>query len=793
MKKGILLFALTAMQISLIFAQTASLKGTIKGADEALSGVNVVLSNTAFGTVTDAAGNYKLENLPAGDWTIQISFIGYRKQEIPVSLTAGATLTQDFIMQEDVLGLEAVVVSATRNTVPLHEAPVIVNRIDDRIFERTQSLSLSEGLNFSPGLRLETNCQNCGFTQLRMNGLDGPYTQILINSRPIFSALMGVYGLDMIPANMVERVEVIRGGGSALYGGNAIGGTVNIITKDPLFNSFEIGTNLAYTNLEQPDRTLSLNGAIVSDDLRKGLSFYAYNRDRLPWDANGDDFSEITKLQNTTFGFDAFYKPDEWSKIKLNVFSISEFRRGGNRFDLPPHQTDITEQLDHKILGSGLSYERFSKNYKHKFALYTSMQLTDRSSYYGGGGRVLGPQDVLTESDLLAINAYGQSEDLSLIGGLQYSHDFNEHWLLTAGGEYQYNDVLDKMPGYNREIDQQVGVAGSYVQLQWKPTDKWLLLLGGRYDRVKVDGVYGLDVEKFADSKTFNIAVPRFTAMYSITPDWKLRASYAQGYRAPQAFDEDLHIETVGGAALFTRLDPNLEIERSNSLNASLDYTFRKGKFESNFVLDGFYTRLNNPFITADQEELPSGVAIVTKRNGGGAVVSGLNAEANLAFSSKFVVQLGATLQSARYDDSEEIWTPAEPTDTNQDSVITTINILRTPTAYGFITANWVPVKRLSLSLSSVYTGAMNVPHTIDPETEYTIIERTPSFLELNFRIAYKLNLSKQFYTDLFAGVQNIFNSYQDDFDLGAERDSNYIYGPSRPRTAFFGLKFHFE
>ena len=91
---------------------------------------------------------------------------------------------------------------------------------------------MAEGLNYSPGLRIEDNCQNCGFTQIRMNGLQSHYTQILINSRPVFSDLAAVYGIELIPANMIERVEVVRGGGSAMYGSNAIAGVINIITKE---------------------------------------------------------------------------------------------------------------------------------------------------------------------------------------------------------------------------------------------------------------------------------------------------------------------------------------------------------------------------------------------------------------------------------------------------------------------------------------------------------------------------------------------------------------------------------
>ncbi len=796
MKKNfnIYFYSLLALLFSqTLAAQTGTIKGTVKYQEEPLQVATVAIVNAPYGAVTDEKGEYMLTDIPPGEIKLEVSLIGYRTQSITLQLREGETLRQDFSLEKDVLRLDDVVVSATRNAVPTHRAPVIVNRIDDRIFQQTQSISLSEGLNFSPGLRLENNCQNCGFTQLRMNGLDGPYTQILINSRPVFSSLAGVYGLELIPTNMVEKVEVVRGGGSALYGGNAIAGTVNIITKDPISNSFEVGTNLGLIDGDTPDRAISVNGSIVDNKLKKGLSFYAFNRNRDHWDANGDGFSEITLLKNTTFGLDAFLNPDKYSKIKLNLFNISEFRRGGNRFDLPPHQTDITEQLDHRILGGNISYERFSKNFKHKFSIYNSITHVERLSYYGGGGRILGPGDQLTEEDLLAINAYGESEDISLVSGIQYAYEFSKEWLLTAGAEFQYNDVLDEMPGYNRQIDQQVSTLGSYGQLEWKPIEKWSFLLGARYDQTNIKGTYALDVERFTNDQDFGVFVPRFTAMYSMSSGLNMRLSYAQGYRGPQAFDEDLHIETVGGAALFTRLDPNLEIERSNSVNASLEYTYRKGLFESNFVVDGFYTHLENPFINANQVELPNGIAVITKRNGSGATVAGVNLEANLAFSDQLIIQAGGTVQMAEYDEAEELWAPEEVTDSNQDSILNTNDLLRTPNVYGYLTTTWNPTQALSLSASSVFTGPMDVPHVIDPDTEFTILERTPSFFELNLKGTYTFKLDEDFDFDLSVGVQNLFNSFQDDFDVGPDRDASYIYGPVRPRTIFVGVKFHFE
>jgi outer membrane receptor for ferrienterochelin and colicins len=784
--KILLTLSLCCLVTTLSIAQNARIKGEVSAEGRPLELATVGIPSLQVGVISNEAGFFELDNLLAGNYTLEVRSIGYQTLRQELILKANTELELNLVLRPDWLGLEQVVVTATRNEVPVYKAPVIVSRISNRTFETTQILSLSEGLNFSPGLRIENNCQNCGFTQVRMNGLDGPYTQILINSRPVFSALAGVYGLDMLPANMIDRVEVVRGGGSALYGGSAIAGTINIITRDPVVNRMEAGLNYGFTNLEAPDRTLTLHGSVVNEALTRGASFYAFNRDRQPWDANNDGFSEMTLMQNNTFGFDAFWNPDSRSKIRLNAFSIREYRRGGNAFERPPHQADVAEQLDHRILGAGLSYERVSADLKHRWSVYGSAQQVWRDSYYGAGGRILMPGDSLTAEDLLAINAYGASSDQSLVGGLQYSVDLAEAWLLTAGTEGQHNAVTDRMPGYGRRIDQQVSVWGSYAQLEYQPIDRLSVLMGGRFDYLRIRGEYLLGAEGFGEEKLLPVLVPRLTLLYAARENLKLRAAFAQGYRGPQAFDEDLHIETVGGAARFTRLDPALEMERSNGFTASVNYSGMLGGVHSNLVLEAFHTRLLNPFITSDPVELPSGVAVLTKRNGSGARVQGFNAEANLAFSARLRAQTGFTLQSARYDKPELIWQSEE---VGGEAVFTS-NLLRTPWAYGYFTAEHLLWKALRVSLSGVYTGRMEVPHVIDPDTEFTRIERTPRFFELNTRISYEFRPADSYQIQVFGGVQNLFNSYQRDFDLGPERDASYVYGPARPRTLFVGAKF---
>ena len=223
--------------------------------------VSVVLKNSTTGTSSDENGNFSI-NVPAGKQTIVVQAIGFKTQEKNVNVPENGKVHVDFNLEESVFGLNQVVVSATRGMQKRTEAPVIVTVTNSEVLQKAQAISLSEGLSFQPGLRMETNCQNCGFSQVRMNGLDGAYSQILMDSRPIFSALNGVYGLDQIPTNMIERIEVVRGGGSSLYGSNAIAGTINIITKEPVADSFEINTHYGLIDGTSPDKALTLNGTV---------------------------------------------------------------------------------------------------------------------------------------------------------------------------------------------------------------------------------------------------------------------------------------------------------------------------------------------------------------------------------------------------------------------------------------------------------------------------------------------------------------------------------------------------
>ena len=209
-----------------------------KGTENSLPYATILIVETGQGTVSNEDGEFRFKKVPAGKYTLRVQLLGYETQEKKVTVSNDFTVDVHFLMSDESIMTDEVVVSANRNETSRKVAPVVVNVMNARLFESVNSTDLAKSLNYQSGLRVENNCQNCGFPQVRINGLEGPYSQILINSRPVVSALSGVYGLEQIPVNMIERVEVVRGGGSALFGANAVGGTINIITKDPINNSF---------------------------------------------------------------------------------------------------------------------------------------------------------------------------------------------------------------------------------------------------------------------------------------------------------------------------------------------------------------------------------------------------------------------------------------------------------------------------------------------------------------------------------------------------------------------------
>ena len=775
MKKYILLLVLmvmgTALSVYAVEVNPVKHGNVIRGhviekySEEHLPYATILIVETGEGTVSDETGHFTFKKVPKGVYTLRVQLLGYAMEEKKVTVSPEYTTDVHIAMVEETITTDEVVVSANRNEVSRKMAPVVVNVMSAKLFETVNSTDLAKSLNFQSGLRVENSCQNCAFPQVRINGLEGPYSQILINSRPIISALSGVYGLEQIPTNMIERVEVVRGGGSALFGANAVGGTINIITKDPVSNSFQVSSTMSCMDGESWEQYMGANASLVSKDNVYGIALYQTYRNRNPFDVDGDSFSEIGKLNMNTFGLRAYYRPTQFSRLNLEYHTTNEFRRGGNKFDLEPFETDITEQTKHVINSGGLTYDIFWKEYKHKLSFYTSAQHVDRNSYYGA------QQDP---------NAYGKTKDLTFVGGGMYVGNFNKVLFapatFTAGLEYQHNKMHDIMAGYNRDLVQKVKIASAFFQNEWKMND-FTLLAGFR-----------LDDHNLIDNLIFS---PRVNLLYKPSDAVQGRLTWSTGFRAPQAYDEDLHITAVGGEGVLIRLAEGLKPEKSNSFSGSVDLSGQIGHFQTNLLIEGFYTSLNDVFYLQNVGTDEHGNALQERRNGSGAEVYGVNIDGKIAHGRDASLQMGFTVQRSRYKELT-FWSEDE-------SVAGTRNMPRTPDCYGYFTFTMAPFHNFDASLSGVYTGRMHVPHfaptdEIPADFPHTYIRKdelvhTPDFFDFNLKLNYTFVLNEHLKLQLNGGVQNMFNAFQKDLDKGTYRDSGYFYGPTQPRTYFIGFK----
>ncbi|ALM20582.1 TonB-dependent receptor [Nonlabens sp. MIC269] len=765
--------------VSLAQSPSLTIKGKVLSDKDPVVLATVVVKETNTRAFTNIDGEFYITLDEKGVYTLYISASGYRNSTQTINLSQEEN-SFEFTLTKDALGLDQVVVSATRNRVERKKAPVVISSISTRLLNATQSTTLADGLSYAPGVRVENNCQNCGFTQVRLNGLQGAYTQILLNSRPVFTSLLGVYGLEQIPVNTIDRIEVVRSGGSALYGSNAIAGTVNVITKDPVLNTWEIGSTISSIKGEALDRNLNFNSSMVADDLQTGVTLYGSYRNRDAYDANDDGFTELVEIDNTTVGAKAFLKSHERSRISLNLNAIKEYRRGGNRLDLAPQFTDITEELQHDTFIGGADYEWESTDYSHKLQAYTSTSYTNRDSYYGGLGGSRTRQD-----SLIANNAFGTTKDLAWVTGVQHTKSFTRD-VITTGLEYVTTNTEDEIPGYNRSIDQQVNTIGFYSQYEWKPTEKVTALLGARFDHVNVDGKYSVGTVLREVSIDQTAISPRLTMSYDLTKQIKLRAGYARGFRAPQAFNEDLHISSVGGEQLFVILSEDLKTEYSNAFTSSFNYSLSKNLLQLDFLVEGFYTTIQDPFTQVSTgATLNNGSILEEVRNGSGATVFGSNIEIGVSPSSDWRFQIGATYQKSRYDDEQLLF---ESDGTLGESDIFIDEFVRNPNWYGFLNATWLPSEKFNIDLTSTYTGRMNVPRVVS-DSGFLQINRSNPFLDMNLKVETHFDYSDDFMITISGGVRNMFDSFQDDFDTGATRDSDYVYGPMAPRTVFLGIK----
>lgn len=572
---------------------------------------------------------------------------------------------------------------------------------------------------------------------------------------------------------------------------------MNVITKEPKINSFSvdgrygvIGVSNKHGTVPAGDVQLNLNASVVTADNKTGAYIYGMFHDRDDFDENGDDFTEMVTMDNTTFGFKACHKPGSRSKISLDGYRISEFRRGGNKLDYLPHEADLCEQVEHKITGGNLAFDLFTNDKYDKLSLYAAAQVVDRDAYYGA------QQDS---------NSYGHTDDFTSSLGGQYVVNASEFLFAASttvfGIDNNTNVINDQKLGAGGEANttlthQLVNTLGTFIQHDWKG-EKVNIAIGFRFDNYVIKDLNDQDVNNTSNYNNMVLA-PRLSLLYKITPNIRWRIGYGKGYRAHQVFNEDLHIELINASRVEHFNDPKLTQETSHSLTTSLNTNFHAGAAIHDLLVEGFFTFLKDPFADEYYPTDSMGSWAYMRVNAeDGAFVAGVNTELNAFWTEHLSSQIGFTLQDSRYQ-SPQAW--GDP-----DLGHSSIYFMRTPGSYGYATMNWQPWKGFSTNLTLNYTGPMWVPHFgLDPDTDDPLkqealengdviageqLERSEAFLITDLLFSYDFKLTRETTLQIYAGIKNIFNQTQAHQDSGVFRDAGYIYGPCQPRTFNVGIR----
>ena len=463
-------------------------------------------------------------------------------------------------------------------------------------------------------------------------------------------------------------------------------------------------------------------------------------------------------------GINLFILPKKNQKLEINLSKINEYRYGGEMVNKQVHLTSQSEERIHNIWMGSFDYQIYI-NKNLSFITYLAYQNTNRDHYTG-----IFPDDSLEIQKHILNPPYGSSKTKTIQGGIQINHTINNFLLginnLTFGSEYVFDDVIDEIDSYNYKINQSTKNLGLFLQSDWELSSSFTLLSGIRFD-----------YHNLADNIIYS---PRTTLLYKHNKNTQFRVNYGTGFRAPQAFDTDLHIAFAAGGISRVVLSSDLIAEKSKSFSASVNYDKPLDKYIAGFTLEGFYTKLNNSFILNPIGNDEFG-QLFEKKNGKGANVEGLTLELRGNYNQKIQIETGFTKQSSYFNEKVEYINGLDGLK----------EFIRTPKSYGYSTISILPNGKFNANLNYVYTGKMKIPHfSGSPNQLIDEIVTSKPFSVVNLKIGYQLNLNFiKSKVEVYSGIKNILNSYQNNFDIGKNRDSNFVFGPSLPRTLYFGIK----
>ncbi|WP_343487104.1 TonB-dependent receptor [Allomuricauda sp. d1] len=753
-KNLLVLFSLFFAQI--VIGQSASVLGTVTENGAPVPFANIILKGTAMGTASDENGFYKIDDLAPGKYVLLASVIGFEPYRQSFLIGKADDLTLNIELLPSAEALDETVVTGTLKAVNRMESPVPVEVYSPTFLKQNPTPSVFEALQNVNGVRPQINCNVCNTGDIHINGLEGPYTLVLIDGMPIVSGLGTVYGLSGIPNSLIDQIEIVKGPASTLYGSEAVGGLINIITKHapeaPNFFAESFGTGWGEFNLDIGAK-FSLG---EKADVLTGVNYFKYDN---PIDNNGDNFTDLT-LQDRISVFQKW----NFKRDASRIFSVAgrffyEDRWGGEMQWTPAFRGGD------EIYGESIYTRRwevigkYQLPFKEKMMLSVSYNDHHQNSVYG-------------DVPYLADQRIG-------FGQLTWDKTIGKHDLLF-GSALRYNYYDDDTPATanlrGNEADE-VLIPSLFVQDEYKFSDKHSLLGGLRYDY---------------DSRHGNIFTPRAAYRWRISDNDIFRVNFGTGFRVVNLFTED-HAALTGSREVVIAEELNPE----RSVNVNLNYLKKIYADDGTFVgidASAFYTQFSNQ-ILPDYDTNAN--QIIYDNLDGKSVSQGISANLDLVFPNGLKFLVGATFQDVRQTENG----------ISQRQILTES-----------FTGTWnVSYTFRNLDLTVDYTGNLYGPMRLpllgelDPRSEFS-----PTWSIQNIQFTYKGIENFEFYT----GIKNLLNwtpnrgnpfiiaRANDPFDQNVQFDNqgnvvatddnpfaltfdpSYVYGPNQGIRGFFGLRY---
>ena len=743
-------------------AQTAAIAGKVTSAGGPVAFASVGLSGTTMGATSDAAGFYRISQVPAGTYTVKVSAVGYAPASQPVTVAEGQAATADLQLAPAVTRVSEVVITGTMKEVSRLESPVPVEVYTKDFFKKNPTPSLFEALQNVNGVRPQLNCNVCNTGDIHINGLEGPYTMILIDGMPIVSGLSSVYGLSGIPNAMVERIEIVKGPASSLYGSEAVGGLINVITKKPssapLFYADVFATSWQEYNA---DLAFKLNAGRKASVLT-GVNYFNYSN---PIDNNGDRFTDVT-LQDRISVFQKWnFQRKENRLLSLAGRYYYEDRWGGDT------RWNKSFRGGDSIYGESIYTDRreLIGNYqlpvKEKMLLMFSVNDHRQNSYYGDIPYFADQKIAFSQ---LTWDKKINNHDLLLGTALRYTY-YDDNTPATAGP-----DTLN--PGNQPD---RTWLPGIFVQDEIALSQQHKLLLGMRYDY---------------NSRHGDILTPRVAYKWSINDSNILRLNAGTGFRVVNLFTEE-HAALTGSRIV----DVQEALDPEKSYNINVNYIKKVVSGSGAFVgfdASAWYTYFNNRIIP-DYDTDPNRIIYGNLR--GHAVTQGVTLNMDVEFLNGLKILAGGTYMDVYTKEEDE-----------GGSLVKQRQVLTEKW-----TGTWaVTYKVRQLNLGIDYTGNLYGPMRLpllgdlDPRPEYS-----PWWSIQNIQLTWGSPGGR---LEIYGGVKNLLNftpaansiaRSNDPFDREVQFDGDgqavptpnnpyaltfdpaYVYAPNQGIRGFLGVR----